>query len=353
MTPEQLKLINKLSKIVDVTIIQKGIESLRKAISSMDIEALELILEDDVSYQETTKTIFLNKLNELFLEFKKEDSKLIPYKGKCISEECSNKNMNGISFVGNNSGRFINLIVDHNENFTISDIFTCHIFCTNNKEKSKEFKREFKITIYENEKVNFSPSKNYLFINNKVVSAINQLKHYQKKAITKNELTIWVNKYEEIYDELLWSPLYSKEQSVFYSAYGHLKHVLDYFNLEDRALIAFTEFKTINSSSEKELLNWLVKYEDLNKQLSLLYYDIIYQENIELELNYLYKDFEIYFKTDLLKNCIKVYDMYQKYFYEKFKKHNTLPKEEYINLNMVDDDSEKKSTLKYHLKKEE
>ena len=71
MTPEQLKLIQQLAELGDVTIVKRGATSLVNAISEMNIKGLVLILEDDVSYQDTTKTIFLEKLNEVFKEFKK------------------------------------------------------------------------------------------------------------------------------------------------------------------------------------------------------------------------------------------------------------------------------------------
>ena len=42
---------------------------------------------------------------------KKEDNKLIAYKGKCNSNEYSNKNKKGILFLGNISGRYINFTI--------------------------------------------------------------------------------------------------------------------------------------------------------------------------------------------------------------------------------------------------
>jgi hypothetical protein len=83
MTPEQLKLIKQLAELGDVTIVKRGKSSLINSISEMNSTALELILEDNVSYQDTTKSIFLQKLKEVFKDFQKEDNKLIPYEGKC------------------------------------------------------------------------------------------------------------------------------------------------------------------------------------------------------------------------------------------------------------------------------
>ena len=76
MTPEQLKLVQQLAELGDVTVVKRGISGLINAISEMDCKAIELILEDNVSYQDTTKSIFLQKLKEVFTDFQKEDINL-------------------------------------------------------------------------------------------------------------------------------------------------------------------------------------------------------------------------------------------------------------------------------------
>ena len=184
MTPEQLKLIQQLSEIGDVTIVKRSKTNLVSAISEMDIKALELILEDNISYQDTTKTIFLEKLDEVFNEFKKEDNKLIAYQGKCNSDECTNKNKNGISFVGNKSGRYINFVIEENENGTAKDLYTCYDFCTDDK-IIDENKRKLDISVYKDEKVNFIPTSTYNFINKKSISAINEIQQFNDSEILK------------------------------------------------------------------------------------------------------------------------------------------------------------------------
>ena len=133
MNSEQQKIIQQLAELGDVTFVKRGVTSLVNAISEMDSKSLELILEDNVSYQDTTKTIFLKKLEDVFKEFKKEDKKLIAYQGKCNSSECSNKIKIGFSFVGNKSGRYINFIIEENEDGSLKDIYSCSVFCTAEK----------------------------------------------------------------------------------------------------------------------------------------------------------------------------------------------------------------------------
>lgn len=57
MTPEQLKLMKQLAQLGDVTIVNGVVTNLVNAISGMDIKALKLILEDNISYQETQEWI--------------------------------------------------------------------------------------------------------------------------------------------------------------------------------------------------------------------------------------------------------------------------------------------------------
>ena len=105
MDANQKKLLEQLAQLGDVIYIKNTKEALIKAISEMDVATLELILEDDVNYQDTTKTIFLQKLDDIFIDFKSADTHLIHHDGQCNSEECSNKNKKGCVFVGNRSGR--------------------------------------------------------------------------------------------------------------------------------------------------------------------------------------------------------------------------------------------------------
>ena len=181
----------------------------------MDSKALKLILEDKVSYQDTIKTIFLKKLDEVFKEFKKEDNKLIAYQVKCNSTECSNKNKKGISFVGNGSGRYINFIIEENENGFVKDLHTCKDFCTDAK-IINENKRKLGIPVYKDEKVNFIPTSTYLFNNNKSSTALDEIKQFNENEISKDEIITWIKEYEELYNSTNWINNFYKHHYSFY-----------------------------------------------------------------------------------------------------------------------------------------
>jgi hypothetical protein len=350
MTPEQLKLIKQLAELGDVTIVNRGVTSLVNAISEMDSKALQIILEDKVSYQDTTKTIFLKKLNDVFKEFKKEDNKLIAYQGKCNSSECSNKNKNGISFVGNKSGRYINFIIEENEDGSVKDIYTCSVFCTD-ENVINENKRKLDITVYKDDQVNFTPTSTYNFINNKSISAINEIQQFNDSEITKEEIITWIKEYEDLYNSLNWRNNFYKNHYSFYWLYSRIYEIYKFLEIENEAKIGVNEFKSIDVNNEVDLLKWLVKYEHLYYELLLLCANIVTEESLQTGNSILHKDYNIYFKTDILKNCIELEELIDKHYNEKLNKYNTLTKEEQENKMPFDDDYEDTSSLKYHLEK--
>ena len=348
MTPEQLKLIQQLAELGDVTIVKRGTSGLINAISEMDIKALELILEDNVSYQDTTKTIFLLKLKEVFTDFQKEDNKLIPYEGKCNSDECTNKNKKGIAFVGNKSGRYINFIIEENENGSVKDIYRCSDFCTN-KNAVDENKKQLSFTVFKDEKVNFNPTPAYTFSNNKSISAINELKRFNDTEISKEQIITWVKDYEETNNLMTWVNMFYKDQSPFYNCYQHVRKIYQFIIIEEEASFALEEFKSVNLNEEIQLLKWLVKFEHLYYELILLCANIVTEESLQTGNSLLHQDYTVYFKTNILQNCIDLQDLIDKHYYEKLNKYNTLSQEEQENQIPFDDDYDKTSSLKYHL----
>lgn len=350
MTPEQLKLIQQLAQLGDVTIVKRGTSSLIKAISEMNSKALELILEDNVSYQDTTKSIFLQKLKEVFKDFQKEDNKLIPYEGKCNSDKCTNKNKKGIAFVGNKSGRYINFIIEQNEDSTVKDIYTCSVFCTN-ENVINENKRKLDITVYNDEKVNFTPSSSYNYLKNKSITALNEIKQLNNCEISKEEIITWIKSYEELYNSMNWINNFYKHHYSFYWLYYHINEIYKFLIIENEAKIAIDEFKSINLNNEIDLLKWLVKYEHLYYELILLCANIVTEESLQTGNSILHQDYTVYFKTDILKNCIDLQVLIDNHYNEKLNKYNTLTQEEQENQIPFDDDYENTSSLKYHLEK--
>jgi len=174
MTPKQLKLLQQLSKIGEVVLINRSKESVIKALEKLDLNLLNHILDDSLTYQDVTKKVFLEKLNELFNELKERDTHLVSQNGFCNSEECSNKGIKGILFCGNNSGKHFNFIFEQNTDGRITDIFHCNKFQCESENAVDENKRELTIKVYEDEQAKFVPNSDYLNKNNYSLSAISE-----------------------------------------------------------------------------------------------------------------------------------------------------------------------------------
>lgn len=354
MTLDQLKLLKQLAQLGDVTFINKTREGLVKAICEMDSAALALILDDEVSYQETTKATYLNRLNEIFKQFRETDTNLIAYEGKCTSTECSINNVAGVSFVGNNSGNYHNLIIEQNENGSIKDIYNCHKFCTEKKVENI-LKTEFNIWIYTDEKINFYASPRYNDIKNKCISAVNELKKEKdlngEVLMSKQEIKDWIYKYQSVYDSFELPPLFYKEEDIFYWIFCDVENIDKYLNFEEEAAKAITEFHKLNQIEEKEILHWLLNYEHFYYDLILLHPHIISENDISNGRAKLCKKLDTYFNIEILKNCIELQNILDKEYNTMLNKYSTLTEEEKEKQSPFDDNYDEMCSLKYHLKK--
>lgn len=347
MNLEKLKLLRQTFQLDEGTFVKTNKEGLVKAISEMDMVALEMILEDDLSYQDTSKKIFLKKLNEIFIEFKNEDNILIPYEGKCQSEECVNKNKYGIAFVGNKSKRYLNLLIEENENGKIRDIYSCYDFCTDQNTIDKS-KRRFSITIYNDEKVDFIPNSTYTYLKNKCARAIYELQSITDRLITKDELIEWVSKYEFLFSSFELPPLFYKVQNKFFNLYHDVNKIYEFLNLEEEATKAINEFKKVDIDDEPQLLKWLVKYEHFHYDLILLRHDSISEFALVNGKEKISKELNIYFNIEILRKCIDLENIIDKYYYAMIDKYNT---ETFEQNEIQIDNCDKRYSLRNHLEK--
>jgi len=110
-------------------------ETIVHYISIMDVSMINDLLDDDKIYQEFPKYLFVQKLDNALYSFQRSgDTHLNTYTGTCKSEECS-LGCKGIRFIGNHSGRYMDLIIKE-ENGQVIDIYECHSFSTVSPKKS-------------------------------------------------------------------------------------------------------------------------------------------------------------------------------------------------------------------------
>lgn len=114
-------------------------EALLYYIKYFDIEMIQLILDDNRTYQDFPKYLFIQKLGNAFDRFiRSGDEHLLTYYGTCSSDMCS-FGCKGVRFIGNHSGLYMDLVFKE-ENEVILDIYECHQFSTVSPKKNLEDK---------------------------------------------------------------------------------------------------------------------------------------------------------------------------------------------------------------------
>ena len=240
-------------------------EAIIQYFSSMDLEMLELLLDENRTYQDATKEIFLEKLGSTFEEFKSNgDTNLSPVKGKCEAHSC-NYNCSGFAFLGNNSNKRLPLIFEENETDYL-DIYFCSTFKTS---EDYDVVNDIFLDISKDEKATFKPSVNYLLRASECKNALLDLEKYKGQVIGKEVYTEWYNKHTELFKSL---------PGIFSNYNAFSKFNLLWFDLEDiiktllydsKARKALQDYESLSHDNENELLNWLLKYEEMGQHIAL------------------------------------------------------------------------------------
>lgn len=110
-------------------------EGLVYFIRHFDIDMIDSLLDDDKTYQDFPKYLFVQKLGHALDRFiAAGDTHLNTYTGTC-SAEISSMGCGGIRFIGNASELYIDLIIKEEEG-NILDVYECHVFRTVSPKKT-------------------------------------------------------------------------------------------------------------------------------------------------------------------------------------------------------------------------
>ncbi|EGV43615.1 hypothetical protein BZARG_2637 [Bizionia argentinensis JUB59] len=231
------------------------------AIKEMNIEKLERLLDDNRSYMDVTKQLFLKTLKQQF-DHKKENKifsfdKIIP--GICNT---CNKGCAALTFITDDNCA-LNLFFEENDD-RVTDIYLCN-----------DLKHEEKITpryamyfeFYEDEKVNFTPSIEFLIKKQKIEYALSDFEKFNNKTILIEDIEYWGTKHRELLESFSTIPFMNdyKQFELFQEFSTDIKQVLALIEKHEFAKQAISEFKTIES--EKELVYWLLTYQWSNLSL--------------------------------------------------------------------------------------
>ena len=300
-----------------------------KSISKMDAEMLSLVLNNDITYQDAHKEVFVEKLNEAFNKFKKEnDTSLTPYPGVCMSKECTNIGCKGYSFVGNISGATLDLILEE-KNGEVYDIYLCHGMASDHQ--PSEYDKQINIYVSTDEKADFIPSSEYLYKGQLADKAVEDMYSYKNICFSKNDISYLVEKYESLHKSTFDPFLGLTRFDKFEQAFDALKEVSKFICYQDKAATALSRYLSQDMSVDNNLVNWLLEFEDFGLFIQpLIYYmdqavlasneygDIIFNNRTGFKINRMEFDSEIKF-------CILFSDKYWD-FIDKYKCQDKIDK---------------------------
>jgi len=236
--------------------------------TSMDIDKLRFYLKEAYSYEDTTKEIFLNKLEDVFNAHKKSgDTELLIYKGACGSKTCENCGIKGYRFVGNHSKNYLDLLFIM-EGDEIKDIFHCVEFETNVELDDLGEKDSMYFDL--DDQVKFPKTPEYWARVYAATAAFSEIITTPPKLIDFEELSYWVDKHFELNTRIggynIFRP--SMKWSPFSSLYADLNEDRVYISTHIKEFIqANNSFEQI--SGEQNLIDWLLKYEAIYEEASL------------------------------------------------------------------------------------
>lgn len=242
---------------------QTYLQTILSAFEQLDIEKLRFYLKDEYSYQDTTKEIFLEKLEEKFNAFKKEgDTAFLLYKGKCAGESCENCGKGGYRFVGNNSKNYLTFLFVEEGEDDIKDIFDCGTFKTN--EDTGELNGSTDIYIHRDEEISFNKTPEYWSKVEAAQNAYNEIYTTPIQPITFEDIEYWLSKHaytnEKIGAEDIFSP--TMRWTPFTNLYREFSELIEYIN-EHKQELQKASLAYSKVANEKQLLEWLLEYESL------------------------------------------------------------------------------------------
>ncbi|AWH75516.1 hypothetical protein DCS32_15500 [Dokdonia sp. Dokd-P16] len=134
-------------------------KQITEAIKNFDIDKLETLLDDNKSYQDVSKALFIKTLNKKFKSAKKDGCNSFDdiFFGICTS---CNKGCEAMTFLSN-SGHYLDLFIESKDGETADDIYVCNKL-TNFIDLEKSVDLGFSFGV--DEKYDFKPDAEFLIL---------------------------------------------------------------------------------------------------------------------------------------------------------------------------------------------
>jgi hypothetical protein len=187
-------------------------------------------------------------------------------------------------------------------------------------------------------------------VNASSIRAINELKCFGNAEITKNEINDWILKNKPLFVSFESYPEFYKDQLVFYDCYTNLLDLSRVIDMEGETVQALQEFKELNIDDVMQLLKWLVDYEYLNINFISLAGNTLTEELLARGRGQIMKGLDVFFKTEMIQNCIAFDTVFNQYYIPIIKVFNSSIMVESDEKMPFEDNYDEITSLRYHLK---
>lgn len=302
-----------------------------KAFEQLDAGMLDVLLNDDMSYQDVPKQTFVNKLKDYF-EIAKSDEEIKQdfkaYEGRC--EGCQ-KGKTGYSFVNSQGECYMSLVFEENED-DFSDIYKCGQFKTDNIKIQNDW---VGIYFYEDEKTNFVHSWETLQEEKECLRAVEEIENEisVNGILSSNFYLNWFDKYnhldsmKRIFDKKSYQ--YTVKIGNYLFAVSSAVTAVKRNQLAKKLFLEFTKFPVINEQSIK---NWLIRTDFEFRYAKYGFEENCYfREDFYEDRNFKYQLSEVYYYHII---C----ELLNKYFEWIPEENPLIPKDEFDD--EFDDDEE-------------
>ena len=231
-------------------------ELLIQAFKSLDFEALKNLLDDNKSYMDVSKALFLSTLKkklDVYSELKSYENVI-----EGICNHC-NKGCIAYKFEAEN---FPSLPLFFEEkNGKVTDIYLCNAL-----EVEIQNKNDWDIyfSFYEEEKVNFKPSIEHLITLQRVEKGVEDFNSLETVGLLPIEdVTNWHNKMKSLADDLkLNDPFVSIKYKAFKHIdflYSEVYDLVHNYKKNHLAKSALDTYHKIDIENEKNIVKWLLE----------------------------------------------------------------------------------------------
>ena len=257
-----------------------------QSIKNFDLDALESLLDNEKSYMDVSKSLFISTLQKQFEWAKVEGCHAFDDVFFGICERC-NIGCEGMTFLSN-SGHYLDIFIESKDGFSVDDIYVCNKL-TNLFDLGKRYDLGFSFD--DDEKVSFEPTSEYLLMKEQYERLQFELNNLED-GITLDKFVAWYAEFNDLNVAI-------EELDVFsgfnYDLFGVLSDlhwkIIDIIEIKTKSEVAIEALIDYQiAKTERDQLIWFFENEQ-NRFVA----------RSDMDIARLSSDSQITFSSDILK----------------------------------------------------